>query len=190
MPRNVIGYGKRGKVGEQESGEPCDHARQHIGRQLNPKYRITKGVDPTRVDMSGLQHHAKRRRPKPIQEYGEGQQQCPGCPIHFNATAEFEETKIARFVNIQPIITTKNSQADHQEIKHLRKSQRDHDEAYARGSQTHRTDKHGHHNADRYTNRKLNPAVRDAVMTEYADGIAAQANKHGVPETYQTGKAK
>src|SRR5690606_5914456 len=88
------------------------------------------------------------------------------------------------------IITTKNSQADHQEIKHLRKSQRDHDEAYARGSQAHRTDKHGHHNADRYTNRKLNPAVRDAVMTEYADGIAAQANKHGVPETYQTGKAK
>ena len=110
--------------------------------------------------------------------------------IQHRIVGQVKEAHVTARVDGEAIITAVLLQADREEIAHLRKRQRDHDEGHAAGAHHHCADQSGEHEANHKRRPQMQPAIGNAMKRQDADRVGAQADIQRMAETHQTTKAE
>ena len=97
--------------------------------------------------------------------------------------------ELAALVDGQAVIAAIAVEPDGDEIDHLRKGERDHDEINAAGAQAERADHEREQRRSRDRDRPLHQPRRDTLLGEDADRIAADAEVGGMAEAHHAAVA-
>ena len=115
-------------------------------------------------------------------QQGEQHQQQSGV-IQGRRGGQREEAKIAAHGDGQPVVATILFEADEQVIKHLCKSQRDHDEGNACGAQRNQAREGAHCGANQHRHGQLYPATAHPMVRQQTCRVSTQ------PEVQRMAKA-
>ena len=170
-------------AGEQRAGEPADHRRDHIAGDLEMQRHEAHRLDPAFIAANGFEHHAEARAHDHHQQQADNHQRRPDQVIEAQRVPQVDRHEIGA-VDAHPVIAAIGLQADEQEIQHLRKGQRDHDEIDARRPQRQEPDHQPQQAAGGKAHGDMCPAVVEAVKLADADAIGTDADEGGVAERH------
>ena len=146
-------------------------------------------LDPAFIAANGLEHHAEARAHDHHQQQADNHQPRPDQVIETQRVPKIDRHEIGP-VDAHPVITAIGLEAYEQEIQHLRKGQRNHDEIDTRRPQGQEPDHQPQQTAGGKADGDMCPAIVEAVKLTDADAIGADADEGGVAERHHPAISK
>src|SRR5712675_995752 len=174
-------------VGEQRTRKPTHHSGNHKTSQAVAIGREADRLHAPVVRTRALDHKAEARIHNPPAEIDAAEEQCEAEIIELGAIAEIDQVgKLAFAIDGLSVVATIAIESNRNEIGHLRKGERDHDEIDAARTQRERANDECKQGGGKDSNWPLQEAGCDAFEAQNSNRIAADAKIDGVTKTHHT----
>ena len=169
---------------------PPNAPRQGEGGQAIAEHREAQRRHAQLVRLGAADHQAEARVGEAAAEPQGAAEQREAEPVERGLVAQVDQAREAAAADVEPVVGAVGLQPAADIEDELGEGERDHDEVEPARAQRQRADQGGPQGRRDDGDRPLDQAARDAVMRQDADGIAADAEEHGMAEAHHAAIAQ
>src|SRR5216684_1337665 len=184
-PRHHGGRDVGALVGEQDAGETAKSAGQGEGRQPVAEHREAERRHAQIVGLGATDHQPEARNGEAAAEPQGSAEQRKAEPVERRLVAQIDQARKAAAADVEAVVGAIGLQSGAHIVDELGEGEGDHDEIESAGTQRQRADQGGPQRGSDNADRPLHRPALYAVMRQDTDGVAADAEEHGMTEAHQ-----